>query len=312
VERLGPYKFSKSTPYKIPWQQCPRCGRGLNHEQTEFNEVTPPGTEAALKRGDIGPEDATGTFTASLKCGNCSGVIQSAGLWFVGVDFEELEDEDYPQQVFRTFYEPRWLSHYPHLVACPENAPGTIKVALDHADKAFWFDTSVCATALGQVIEVFLDEQGISRDEVGKNGKLRFKGLDARIREFVDRVRKVSEKEAEEYQHLLSATRVVRNDGTHAGEPVGDSEIRFVSSFINRVLERTYTGDVVLDAAKQIIAARTRAKPPASLMPPAPPVPPTAAPTGSSSTEGADALGVSKEPVTAAATLASPAATLKS
>jgi len=158
-------------------------------------------------------------------------------------------------QYWECLYRPRWVSHCPELVVAPGMAPRSIVEALRRADPLFWVDLNACATALRQVVEVFLDEQGVARQEVKADGTTgRFRMLEERIELFVEAIEGVSKEAADEYEALLRATKFKGNDATHDVEALRVGDIHTLARMIRRGLEMRYPqkDDLLAEAAKII------------------------------------------------------------
>jgi hypothetical protein len=185
-----------------------------------------------------------------IKCAGCDLTVQAAGIWGVEPDWN-----DAGEQRWEIMYRPRWMSHVPSLVEVPEATPAEVQHGLARADALFWSDLAACVTALRQVLEVFLDAQGISRLKQTKKGGQSFRGLEERIKEFAEALKNKDPLEADRYLQFLQATRIISNSVTHEADGVTTKDVMLLAQFIERVLEKRYSGDRLLDEAVRVITS---------------------------------------------------------
>ena len=249
--------FKRWLDNPFPWSACPECDAAINREKVSRQLLRWRGVEAAIMRGDLSIDDDGGPYTASYVCDSCKAPLAAAGNW----SSEPAWDEDESgaiHQLWTNIYRPGWLSHFPDLVIPPNSVPVSVKDALRRAAPLFWVDLNACATALRQCIEVFLEEQGVARQEVRQDGTPgRFRPLEERIEQFVKAIEPVSKEAADEYELLLRATKFKGNDATHDSEKLDEHDIHVLSRMIKEVLAMRYPerAGLLAEAAK-IIGSR--------------------------------------------------------
>lgn len=205
-------------------------------------------------RGGLSIGDDGGPYTAIHTCDSCKAPLAAAGNWSSDPAWEE-DESGATYQFWTTAYCPGWLSHFPDLVVPPSSVPVSVKDALRRAAPLFWVDLNACATALRQCIEVFLEEQGVARQEVRQDGTPgRFRSIEERIEQFVKAIEPVSKEAADEYELLLRATKFKGNDATHDSEKLDEQDIHVLSRMIKEVLAMRYPerAGLLAEAAKII------------------------------------------------------------
>lgn len=245
------FEFKLWMDFCFPWRNCPKCKTGIQQDKVVKQMHSRPGVVAAINQGLITPAEDGGPYAATYVCQKCETPLAVAGEWCV----EPAWDDDGYRQYWETLYRPRWISQCPELVVAPGGVPRSIVDALRRADPLFWVDLKSCATALRQVVEVFLDEQGVGRQETRADGTAgRFRTIEDRIEMFVNAVENVSKEAADEYEVLLRATKFKGNDAAHDVEEIKLSDIHTLARMFRRVLEMRYPqrDDLLADAAKII------------------------------------------------------------
>ena len=247
------FDFKLWIDFCFPWRNCPKCRMGIEQDKLVKQEHRRPGVLDAIHRGLISPDEDGGPYAATYVCQKCETPLAVAGEWSVGPEW----DGD-GHQYWETLYRPRWISQCPELVEAPGGVPRSIVDALRRADPLFWADLNACATALRQVVEVFLDEQGVERQEKKADGTTGgFRPIEKRIEMFVEAVEGVSEGAADEYETLLRATKFKGNDATHDVGELKVSDICTLARMVKRVLEMRYPQrDDLLAEAVKIIGSR--------------------------------------------------------
>lgn len=253
------FEFFQGSTSPVYWRVCPKCLHGIDSKSIKTVLLRDPEREAERRRGELEPPDDQGDYTASYTCTSCMTNLAAAGRW--SVDLDCCEDEDgLPRQVWVTFYSPGWLSEFPHLVEVPRSTPKSIVDAVRRADPLFWVDFNACGAALRQVVEVFLDEQGVARTATRSDGKSeRFLSFEARIEQFVVAIEKVSKAAADEYETLLRATKFKGNDAVHGLDTLTGDQLELLSRLLARVLQMRYPDrDLLAEAAKLIGGRHSR------------------------------------------------------
>lgn len=256
MNRLGLVAYRRWHSRPIPWTHCPKCNEHFSEEPT-FTAAAVPETREAIYKYEVWEGDDGGPFVASIRCRACGTTTQAAGEWGVEPKFEYDPKYGEVPAGFGVLYTPKWLSHFPELApGLGDKVPQNIRAELLRADATFWSDLRSCATALRATVEVFLDDQGIPRQGLTKKNKPYRMMLGDRTDAFIEMIRKVRPHEVVELETLLTATRVVGNEGTHEGEPITERDIRIVAQALGDVLRRLYVGNEIVQAAERILAAR--------------------------------------------------------
>ncbi|MCZ1012265.1 DUF4145 domain-containing protein [Streptomyces lydicus] len=121
-------------------------------------------------------------------------------------DFDERGDyEDYYQHLHPKFFLPALP-----LVEMPRACPESVKGRIEAASAVLWVDPSSAANRIRSVVEALMDEQGILRKRMDKDGKIRDVGLHDRIAAF-----KKAKPPFAEAADLLLAVKWIGNVGSH-------------------------------------------------------------------------------------------------
>ncbi|WP_158626549.1 DUF4145 domain-containing protein [Corallococcus interemptor] len=251
------FSFKVWHPLPIYWSTCPTCTAGIEKSAIKTIDLRTPERNTAFRRGDFNPTDDGGDYTATYTCPKCSNYLAAAGEWSGDIDWIETDDGEM-RQVWITIYRPRWLSICPGIIETPNTTPKAITEAAQSAARLFWTDHNACGAALRQIVELFLDEQGIPRTETTtKKKEERHLSFEARIEKFVTAIEVESRDAADEYEKLLRATKFKGNDAVHGVERLKPEDLRTISQLLSRVLQMRYTNSTqLLKEAARIIAGR--------------------------------------------------------
>lgn len=148
-------------------------------------------------------------FTLKLTCTNpsCKGVTFATGR------LTAIPEYDGMCRTYSVKAEPRYFFPPVEVMPIPECVPSKVQKELMKSFELYFCDPTAAANSLRKAAEAFLSHAGISQT----NAAGKFVMLDTRINSFKQAQPKLGE--------LLSAIKLLGNDGSHHGEIVTESDL---------------------------------------------------------------------------------------
>lgn len=142
---------------------CPKCFKGNLILKKDTVKQLETGYSVAMRRSDEywEPEWCTSRFVMFLMCDRdqCGEIVSVSGDIAVDQDF----DENSESMVYYDAYVPRSFYPAPRIIDVPENAPDSVRDAIDRASHQYWSDKGACANSLRTSLESLLDHLKVPR-----------------------------------------------------------------------------------------------------------------------------------------------------
>lgn len=196
----------------IPGLPCPRCKPGtLRSNSKLFYRKQPKYVTTGLSELEL-HDVSEGRFTCFLTCdyGFCGEVVAVSG------DFRSHDEYVFnPDTEEHDVFEdkalvPKSMVPAPPIIKWPEKLDSVPRQHLFHSFELFWMDRGACAGRLRIFIEALLDQLGVVREGIKRNGKKGTLDLSERIDEL--------DKMKPGHKAALDALRHVGNFGSHEGD----------------------------------------------------------------------------------------------
>lgn len=229
-----------------PRLDCPACSDGMLQPVTleRFHDAESAAHMERYRHGLDGPEDLSGTFIGSLRCGrtSCELVVAVAGDWRLVVDWDEHAGARYAEE-----YRVRYLNPALPLLDVPTRAPLPVIRALDDAAQLMWVNPSAAANQLRQAVEELLTSHRVRRYATTKKGRTRLT-THARIGLFRETRPDVAV--------FLEAVKWIGNSGSHDGDLVA-ADVLEGAELLSHALQQLYDpADVRLRARAAAVTKR--------------------------------------------------------
>lgn len=187
----------------IPIWPCPKCGMSsLSCPKDQF--VTKDKTPVDTSDEHFEPDWIQYVFTMHLKCTNPMCSCQVACIGDGGISQEYTGDNDGSWDWVDS-YQVKYFEPPLQIFIPPTDTPHWVRTALTTSFSTYFSSPNISLSTLRSVLEVLLDEMGISSSD--ENG--RFLPLAKRISLLPEEYRRIVEP--------ANAIRWLGNDGTHAG-----------------------------------------------------------------------------------------------
>ncbi|NEI11054.1 DUF4145 domain-containing protein [Rhizobium leguminosarum] len=196
----------------FPQFVCPRCHKGNLTATKDRYKREPKHVTNDLRDHDMQGEESEGRFIALLSCNNrlCGEIVAVAGDYVSHATIDKGPDGGL-EQFWDDTFRPTSMHPAPSIITWPKSLDELPKMHLMVSFELFWVDAAACASRLRIFIETLLDQLGVGREGIKRNGKKGMLDLSERIDEL-DKVKPG-------HKSALDALRHVGNFGSHEGEP---------------------------------------------------------------------------------------------
>ncbi|MGR9178854.1 DUF4145 domain-containing protein (plasmid) [Rhizobium leguminosarum] len=191
----------------FPQFVCRRCHKGNLTAKDKYKRE-PKHVTNDLRDHDMQGEESEGRFIALLSCNNrlCGEIVAVAGDYVSHATIDKGPDGGL-EQFWDDTFRPTSMHPAPSIITWPKSLDELPKMHLMVSFELFWVDAAACASRLRIFIETLLDQLGVSREGIKRNGKKGMLDLSERIDEL-DKVKPG-------HKSALDALRHVGNFGSH-------------------------------------------------------------------------------------------------
>lgn len=204
---------------------CPSCSIGTLsiHNRNDVLK-TETGSSKEMNSHDGCCYSSEYVISIHMKCNNCNEVVAVTG--FMSTENYPRDEEKEIQNSFTPilFYPALKIIHIP--ASCPNN----VQKILNETFGLFWLDLGSCANKIRIVIEVLLNEQGVSQTKPTKKGDVEL-SLHKRLKLF--------EKTNPDTANHLMAIKWIGNAGSHFSE-IKNHDILDAYMLLEYSLEKLY------------------------------------------------------------------------